>query len=213
MQDIQVSASIHSIESKVDLVKREMESVNAHINLFKRHFEELFKKPDVPAEFLAFKLMIDAFIKYTQDNHVSTMSTISGIKSTLQTTKITIANQDNEIRMLRQSVPMLDQKIDDTKSDLSTKIVSISTAFSNKFDAHADKQKKQLEEFSTYALSAPKSVLETNKSISDKIDIALLESSNAIAKMCNIEQTLKMLDRKLEGLSIQVKKVELAQQE
>jgi len=212
MQDVQVTSSIHSIESRIDLVKREMESINAHINLFKRHFEELFKKPDVPGEFLAFKLMVDAFIKCTQDNHISTISTISEIKSTLQTNKITILNQENEIRMLRQSFPMLDQKIDDTKSDLSTKIVSISTAFSNKFEAHADKQKKQLEEFSSFALSAPKSVMETNKSISDKIDIALLESSNAIAKMCNIEQTLKMLDRKLEGLAIQVKKVELAQQ-
>lgn len=212
MQDVQVSASIHAIEGKVDLVKREMESVNTHINRFKLQIEELSKKPDVPAEFESIKSSIDSFIKGTQDRHVSTMCTISDIKSTLQTAKITIANQDNEIRMLRQSVPMLDEKIETTKQDLSSKIVSISTAFSNRFDAHADQQKKQLDVFGAQAMAAPKSVMESNNSILEKLEVATLDASNSMMKVNNLELSMKVWERKLENLTIQVKKLELSQQ-
>lgn len=212
MQDVQVSASIHAIEGKVDLVKREMESVHHHINSFKLHFEELFKKPDVPAEFQIFKSSVESFIKDAQDKYISTISTISGIRSSLETAKIAINTHDTEISMFRRAFPIIDQKIDDTKEELSSKIVSISTAFSNRFDEHADKQKKQLIEFSNLAFTAPKAVTESNNALIDKIELACIDGANALLKASNLEMTVKLLERKLENLTLQVKKAELTQQ-
>lgn len=212
MADVQVSASIHAIEGKVDLVRREMESVNDYINRFKHQIEELSKKPDVPIEFESFKSLVETFIKDTEDRHSCTLSTIKGIRSTLETVKITVANQDNEIRMLRHSMPILDQKIEGAKEELSSKIVSISTAFANRFDIHADHQKKQLETFSTHAMSAPNSVIESNRKLVEKIELACIDGANALLKASNIELTVKLLERKLENLTLQVKKTELSQQ-
>lgn len=212
MQNVQVSANIHVIEGKVDLVKREMESVHDHINRFKLHFEELFKKPNVPVEFQDFKSLVESFIKDTEDKFVSTISTIAGIRSSLETAKININSHDTEIKMLRRVLPVIDQKIDDTKEHLSSKIVSISTAFNNKFDDHADKQKKQLELFSAQAMSAPNSVIESNKQLLEKIEVACIDGANALLKSSNIEMSVKLIERKLENLALQVKKIELSQQ-
>jgi len=212
MQNVQVSANIHAIEGKVDLVKREMESVHDHINRFKLHFDELFKKPNVPVEFENFKSLVESFIKDTEDKFVSTISAISGIRSCLETAKININSHDTEIKMLRRVLPVIEQKIDDTKEDFSSKIVSISTAFNNKFDDHADKQKKQLEIFSIQAMSAPNSVIESNKQLLDKIEVACIDGANALLKASNIELTVKLLERKIENLTLQVKKAELTQQ-
>lgn len=213
MQNVQVSASIHAIEGKVDLVKREMESVNDYINRFKLHFEELFKKPDVPVEFQSFKSFVESFIKDTQDKYVTTISTISGIRSSLETVKITTNTHDTEISMFRRAFPIIDKKIDDTKEELSSKIVSISSAFNNRFDEHAEKQKKQLEMFGSQAMSAPNSVIESNKQLLDKIEVACIDGANALLKSSNVEMSVKLLERKLENLTLQVKKIELSQQE
>jgi hypothetical protein len=212
MQDLQVTASIHAIESKVDFFRQEIESVNHFVNLFKRQIDELYSKPNVPVEFAGFRKTTEDFFKEVNDKFCANKLLVDGIRSVLDTLKSVVTHHDLMIGQVQCTIPAIQQQITDANDLVSQKIVSISTAFSNKFDAHADRQKKQLEDFSAQALTAPKSVIETNKSIADKIDIALLESSNAIAKMCNLEQTLKMLDRKLDALAIQVKKVELAQQ-
>lgn len=212
MQDVRVTASIHAIESRVDSFRREVDSINHYINVFKTQIDELYSKPNVPVEFAEFRRTAESFFKEVSDKFSTNKLLVDGIRGVLEMLKSAVSHHDILINQVRDTIPFIEQRITDTSDTLSQKIVSITTAFSNKYDAHADRQKKQLEDFSMQALAAPKSVIETNKSISDKIDIALLESSNAIAKMCNLEQTLKMLDRKLDGLAIQVKKVELAQQ-
>ena len=58
------------------------------------------------------------------------------------------------IGQVQCTIPAIQQQITDANDLVSQKIVSISTAFSNKFDAHADRQKKQLEDFSAQALTA-----------------------------------------------------------
>jgi len=212
MNDAQVHASIHAVESIVASFRREMESVNEHINFFKRQIDELYKKPDVPAEFAAFKTVTENFVKDINDKNSTSKLLIDGIRSVIESLKNTTSVHTNELRQLRDSLPIMEKQITETKDVLSQKIVSISTAFTSRFDEHAEKQKKQLETFSNHALTAPKSVIESNQTIIEQLEVATLDSSNAILKTNNMELTLKLLERKLENLTIQVKKIELTQQ-
>ena len=211
MKDVQVAASINAIEAKIDSFRVEMESVNSNINFFKNQIQELYKKPDVPSEFAEFKSVADSFIKDLFSKNISVNSSISGIKISIETIKSMLEQHDLKIRFNETANRILDDEISDVKEELSQKIVSISTVFSNRFDDHVEKQKKQVEFIGAQALAAPKSILESNNSLIDKIELSRLDGSNAILKASNLELAVKLLERKLENLTLQVKKIELTQ--
>lgn len=212
MIDVQVTASMHAIEAKVNLFRKEMESVNTHINFFKTQIDQLYQKPDVPAEFREFKCKMDTFIQESSQRNDSSKTLVDGIRRTLETIKHAVSHHENEIRMLRDSMPIMAKQIAESKDELSQKIVSISTAFTNRFDIHTEHQKKQLETFSAQAMKAPNSVIDSNSKLVQKMEISCIDAANALLKASNIELSVKLLERKLENLTLQVKKAELSQQ-
>ena len=213
MKDVQVSASIHAIECKVDSFRYEIESVNHFVNIFKTQIDELYSKPNVPQEFAEFRRTTESFFKEVKDKFSTNKLLVDDIRSVLETLKGVVGFQDLTISQIRESIPVLQQQITDTKDTLSQKIVSINTAFSNRFDDHAVKQKSQLETLKEQAFSAPKSIVESNTTLLDKLEIARMDGSNAMLKVNNLDLSVKMLERKLEKLEMQIKKVELTQKE
>jgi hypothetical protein len=212
MKDVQVVASLHAVESKLEQYKIEYESINHSINVFKTQIQELNKKPDVPEEFKSFRLATESFISDLNQKQVTNKSSIESIKIDVDSLKRALVIHEERIRITSELLPVLEKQTDEVKQEASKKIVDISTSFSGRFNEYAEKQKSQLESFRSEALSAPKSVLESNNRILEKLEVAMLDASNAILKTNNIELAMKLLERKLEHLVLQVKKNELSQQ-
>jgi chromosome segregation ATPase len=211
MKDVQVIASLQNVESKLEQYKSEYESINHSINVFKNQINELHKKPDVPLEFGSFKSTTELLIKELSNNQYSNKLSIDSIKTDITSLRRAIEIHEDRIRTAERHLPILERGVSEAKEALNQKIETVSNGFALRFTEHADKQKSQLESFRAEAFSAPKSVIESNNRILEKLEVATLDASNSMLKVNNFDLNLKLLERKLEQLTLQVKKLELSQ--
>ena len=111
MKDVQIASSLASIEAKVNSFRQEMESVNEHINYFKTQILELYEKPNVPAEFQEFKYKVDTFVQESSNRNDASKVLVDGIRFTIESIKNTLSQHGCDIRMLKDSMPIMEQQI------------------------------------------------------------------------------------------------------
>lgn len=208
--DVQVNATVSAISAKVDNFKNEIESINHNINVFKRQLEDLCKKPDVPEDFKSYKSI-------TENNFKDLYNKIEGLTSSLNPAKTSIAQMKSQIGFHDEDfseqmklIEKLSVRIEQINNDLSQKLKTFITSLSNRLNEHEAKQKTETESLRSQLETLPKSILESNETILLKLQTATLDAENAMSKVNNNELHIRVLERKLENLFIQFKKVELA---
>ena len=80
MHEAQVYNTLKDFEVRLQAFKIEFESVNHSINVFKTQLNEFHKRPDVPADYIAFKATIEQTCKEINEKLGSNSSLIEAAR-------------------------------------------------------------------------------------------------------------------------------------
>lgn len=123
---------------------------------------------------------------------------------------------DRAVEWVAKLEEMFHQKCDEIdklkQSIAQSPIPSSLEALKSELSRHKDEMNKSIESLKKESIVPASAILEKNSSFMQKLEIALLDCSNAILKLNNIETEIKIIGRRIEQHAQQFKKLELQQQ-
>lgn len=123
------------------------------------------------------------------ENHVSLHAVQSDFAQQLQESNVTLTNLSK-------------------KSDAA--IASLKSYVDNLSDKTKDQVVNYMDNTKVEMIGSPSSIATVRAEIMNKLNLTSLDGSNAVLKVSNLEQQLKLIERKLENLSILQKKNEIS---
>lgn len=207
-------AQIYDLESKISSFKVEVNSINVLLNELKSQFERFRSN-----EFVSASQLSDVLSCFTKD--------VEKVKDLINTLTQKHAQLNGYYCSLSQELSQNFKKLEDhedkfeksdgTMIDLKQNLTSlVNISDSNLRGLHKDLKAElfaKIEAVKQEFISSPKSVVESNQEVSKKVELAHLDSQNAMLKLGNLETQFRIFDRKLENLDIRIKKMELANQQ
>lgn len=77
---------------------------------------------------------------------------------------------------------------------------------------HIAETRKEMQKIRDDLVVSPAQIISNNSDLLKKLEVAQLDGSNAMSKVSNFELQIRVLEKKIESLGIQLKKIELGQQ-
>jgi len=111
---------------------------------------------------------------------------------------------------LSDKMQSMGQSIGVLESNLKRDITHVSDAQDVSFKIFMQDCEKKLADWKVEILGTPTANLKVKEELEQKMQMAQLDGSNAVIKVNNVEQQIKLLEKKLENLQLQVKRNELA---
>jgi hypothetical protein len=208
-----MSASLSQItilQGQIEALHKERDHFNKLLNEFIRRLDAVEKNIKLPEEFASFR---DEFLKErekwrnTKQDNIYTFSRL----------KTEIDKNENEIEELKVYLDCIKKTLFQKFDDLGDTIKSISDRNSVEFRDNLNRINKikndyqeDKEKFRNEFSSTPKSILDSNQQIVKKLEIASLDGQNAVMKINNVELIIKVLERKIEQIMTQIKKLEIS---
>jgi hypothetical protein len=106
---------------------------------------------------------------------------------------------------------LISQRIDVQKDEVKKDQDYLHKSFSEFFANYRKEINTRLNGFATQLQQVPQSIVDKNDKLLKEHEIVLADNRNMLSKIENMELNIKILDRKIEGFGIQVKKLQLNQ--
>lgn len=177
--------------------KIELQSIATHINAFKLHFEELFKKADMPSEFYKIKEQLngeaekfDKFKNAIEGRLVTITELLKNFRQDFLDHLKIHPEIEERITKLENTFAPIKEELARKHENLQKEVLKQIAAFTQKFTS-------QLEKLQEDFIAHPKSILESNNELAKKFDQVSLDCSNAIKRCRNTDALQKILENKI----------------
>jgi len=213
MNDVNILKSIIDLTRKVESFQVDINSINSSINRYNVEIESLSNRTDIPKEFNDLKNKLEDHLIQFNGIVVSINSFFNEIRKRIASQKEDIEENSKKTEVSLWKFNEIEKSIEDTRRQIIMKNEAIMREFTNKLNSFSDAYLKEISSLRSDVMISPKSILDSNNSILKKLEIAQLEGNNATLKVNNIDLNVRVLEKKLENLSLQCKKIELSKQE
>lgn len=203
-----VQAQVIRLES----YKTEIEALGAILNQHARLIEEANSRVNVPAEFEAFRGSIQKTLKQI-DNVIMTHSiTIEALQAQSRSCDSFMDRIQKDLSHIHNLINDVFQRLEDNKSLIKNDQDKLHKSFSEFFANYRKEVNARLDAVVIQLQQVPQSIVDKNDKLLKEHEIVLADNRNMLSKIENMELNIKILDRKIEGFGIQVKKLQLNQQ-
>lgn len=204
--------AIQQLEQRLRNMSIDLESANEQINQFKLQILELMKRSDVPSDFEEFKKQVNDSLKLLSSAHENHQSRSVSASNTMKfmhekLDKIHGLHSDHS-----QDIVYLKGCFEGIKDDLLGRIDAMATVNGKAISALKEKYVQEMGDLRAKVEATPATVLSSNEDVLKKLEIAMLEASNAMLKVNNTDTNIRILDRKIENALQLVKKMDLEKQ-
>lgn len=204
----QLQAQVHQLEC----YKVEIAYINKTINLHSRLIEEANNRMNVPFEFENFKTDIKKEITSLVNKQNQIFSALHNTSKELDEIKRNVAGINQLLCEHISRFESIKESINSHKSETKSKLDLTNKSFSEAFSAYRESVNKKLLESENKLSSIPQSILDKNNKILKDLEIISEDTKNSCLKVDNVDLNIKVLERKVENLALQLKRMQLTQQ-
>lgn len=212
MVDSQLVGKVCELEQVLNTFKIEVNSINSIINDLRRQLDH-FRTNDyvTNSQFADFKNALAEQMKNATLLWEQSVVVQQALGKELSILKDKMKFQNIDIHIHSQKIDSIEEDLIHVKKLISISSDNQSDICSKSYTAIKDYLITQLEDIKRMFVANPKSAVESNLDTAKKVEMAQLDSQNAMLKLGNLETQFRIFDRKLENLDIRTKKIELAQ--
>lgn len=212
MGDSPFLSKICELEQVLNSFKIEINSINCIINDLKRQLDQ-FRTNDyvTNSQSSDFKNAVAEQIKNVKCLWDQCVNVEQSLTKEIAFLKDKMKFQNIDIHVHSQKIESLEEDLIHVKKLIAISSDNQSDICSKSSAAIKDYLIAQLEDIKRMFVASPKSAIESNQETAKKVEMAQLDSQNAMLKLGNLETQFRIFDRKLENLDIRIKKIELAQ--
>jgi len=175
----------------------ELKSIAKNINQFKLHFDELFKKADMPVEFHDLKSKFEDHLKKFKSFEESVVGRFSSLLTIISGFNQSILNHikshepyEGRFSSLETEVQQLKDMFSKKQSLLQDEVLKQISTFTVSYNSHLENLKKEF-------IDHPKSISDSNKELTKRFEQTSLDCTNAIKRCRNTDALQQMLERKI----------------
>lgn len=212
MMNDNVDRLLQKHDSVLSQHQLEINEINHNVNIFKNVIQELREKfceidalrelyqkfenlsQYVKTDLAAFKVQADTLKKAADDFQL----------------KVSQFRQIQIDAMLKQDEIVIRQERD--FQNYNSKLRSSEMAQTEIFKVWRNGLEEAIEKLRKDLLVSPVAVFEQNNQIMGKLESASLDGTNAMLKVNNMDMNIRIIEKKIESLAIQIKKIELQAQ-
>lgn len=204
---------LHELKIKSENFKIEIESINHKINEYKKLIDSCLSIRNEILDFHSFKKNYNEeskeFIgqvaalfvqnKTVSDKQINTENTINGLRESTEKFKASLEKIFAEIEAVKKGLASVNYQ--DQLSHMKSNLEMFKQEINSKVSSIA-----------ADLVVPPKQIIASNEDVLKKLEMAQLDGSNAILKANNMDLQIKILERRIENILQQVKKLELVAQ-
>lgn len=204
---------LHKYQTQNDQYRQELASIADKLNKHTRLIDECLSVRGIVEE-------VRAFIE-EQKKQNETLANSQKINDFSLIGTLRIKDQhERELDSLKKELTIVKELINTLATNLSTQTKKLETLpFERKLEAHQKGQAavnadiyQQIGKTRADLVVSPAQIISSNNDLLKKIESALLDGANSANKVNNFELQIRVLEKKIESLGIQLKKLELGQQ-
>lgn len=205
-------AVVKKFQDNFDRLFKEIDSINISINSFKSQILEITSRYKDIDSLKSLENKFDSSIKVYQGSHDSIKSQNEVIRSEVDFCKSKIKFQDQELSSHMKRQDDLQQDLMDYRSLQNQKHTNMQDDFFSKIESEKKSVESKFQKLEKELVVSPASVFEQNKDLLRKLESASLDGTNAMLKVNNMDLAIRIIEKKIENLSILIKKIELLAQ-
>lgn len=210
--DHEFGAKLKSFQDKFDQLFKEINYINENVNVFKRLISEISDKYQDVEALKPLNHKFESSVQAYQVLHDSLKSQKDILKIEIDSisqklNKVNDVTEDHQKRLEN-----LENNFITLKSSQENKISFLQDHFNASLNALKKEIQNSLLKMQTDLTVSPASVYEQNNNLVRKLESASLDGTNAMLKVNNMDLAIRIVEKKIENLSILIKKLELQAQ-
>lgn len=217
----------HSVSSQTNANLQSIESIKEDLKHFRKDFGDLLESVDMrfqkqsdnidslSSEFVkkkehkdSIEFQLQLHEKHKQDYNLS-LKSCSKNEENISNVISSVMDLDRAINELGNRVSELKDLLDKYNKEASERIKSLSLSYESKIEKLSDKVIQDIQFVKDEIIGSPSSLQSVKNEIFEKLEMASFDAQNAVLKSNNVDQQIKVQERKIENIILQIKKYEL----
>jgi hypothetical protein len=207
-----IESLLSNLSVELERHQTEISSILSVISDQTRQIGDVSKQISQVAEIAPIKFNVND-IQTKQNAHIKEQTAINeAYRNELVIIKQSINQRQAEIKALNGVHESLLSAQLDQSTQLAKQNASLSESQQAKIASLRSELLGNIEQLKKDLVVSPKDILDQNAAVMKKLEIAQTDGANALLKASNVDMALKILEKKLETLSLQMKKLDLTNQ-
>lgn len=210
--DHEIGAKLKNFQDKFDQLFKEINSINENVNVFKRLIAEIADKYQDVEALKPLNHKFESSVKAYQNLHDSLKSQKDVLKVEIDSISHKLNKMNVGMEESQKRLENIEYNFNALKNSQEAKFSFIQQHFNTSLDALRKELQSSLSKMQADLIVSPASVYEQNNNLVRKLESASLDGTNAMLKVNNMDLAIRIIEKKIENLSILIKKIELQAQ-
>jgi septation ring formation regulator EzrA len=203
--------TLQSQKARLEQISQELISINDFINAFKRNLDDLSKKYSELESIKGLESKVDDATKGYLQGHIILKKKSELLDLANSAMQANNSDMIKALSSLSSKHESIEERFLDYKNDQELKAQTLRNDHKKALEALRKEFQASLDSLRKDLVVSPSDVFQQNNDVMKKLESTALDGSNAMMKVNNIDLHTRILEKRIENLAIQIKRIELSQ--